>query len=319
MEKFLEAALRQNVHIEKEDLLYDKLPLVFKGRYSIYRIETNGFRWIAIEPKMDIGLVILRKDRAKIEGLVSLNCAIFFSSTTFYIKEKLLEEGIPFVIINKEIYLPFIGYLLSKSNQRDLAPVHLISYLTQKLIFMAIYEKWENVTVSQVARKLDVSKMSISRCFDEIEYLNIDILRKKGKSRVVHIPPDRKQLWETIRPILRNPVVKRYELTDDVHLNIRAGISALCEYSLLSDNEYPTYAITKKDLSKYDIKNKKQAHSYDEIGCVVLELGYLIDFNKMALEDPLSVSLSLTEVEKQEERISISIKDMMEEFVWSKD
>ena len=44
----------------------------------------------------------------------------------------MMEEGIPFVIEGKQVFLPFIGYLLSKENERELAPVHLISFLTQK-------------------------------------------------------------------------------------------------------------------------------------------------------------------------------------------
>lgn len=60
----------------------------------------------------------------------------------------------------------------------------------------------------------------------------------------------------------------------------------------------------------------KQVRSGEEIGCVVLELGYFIDFKNKKLEDPLSVTLSLAESEKQDERIGISIKRMLEEYVW---
>ena len=64
-------------------------------------------------------------------------------------------------------------------------------------------------------------------------------------------------------------------------LGKKAGITALCEYSLLSDNEYPTYAITKKEITESGIRKMKQVHSGEEIGCVVLELGYFIDFKNM--------------------------------------
>ena len=30
-----------------------------------------------------------------------------------------MEEGIPFVIEEKQVFLPFIGYLLSKENERE--------------------------------------------------------------------------------------------------------------------------------------------------------------------------------------------------------
>jgi len=316
MKDYLEQTLRQSVSMEETEYLNDKLPLAYKGRYSFYRVETNGNLWIAIRPKNDVSLVMLRKDRAKIEKVAGLNCAIFFDSTSFYIKEKLVEEGIPFVLKEKQVYLPFIGLLLSSENKRDIAPVHLISFLTQRIILIAIYEKWENVTVSEAAVKLGVTKMSVSRCFDEIEYLSIDILGTKGKSRVITIPADKKKLWDEIQGILRNPVIARYELAENIQLEKKAGVSALCEYSLLSDNAYPTYAITKKEIAEIGIKKMKQVHPGEEIGCVVLELGYFVDFENKGAEDPLSVALSITEREKQDERIGISIKEMLEEYVW---
>lgn len=316
MKEFLEKTLRQYVSMEESEYLNDKLPLAFRGRYIFYKVETNGLSWIAIQPKNDVGLVTLRKDRAKIEKVAGLNCAIFLNATTFYIKEKLIEEGVPFVLEGKQVYLPFIGYLLSSANERNLAPVHLISFLTQRLIFTAIYEKWENVTVSEAADKLSVTKMSVSRCFDEIEYLNVDILGMKGKSRVITVPPDIKKLWNDMQDVLRNPVIARYELSEDINLEKKAGISALCEYSLLSDNEYATYAITKKEIAESGIKRMRLVHPGEEIGCVVLELGYFVDFRDKSLEDPMSVALSLSDIEKQDERVNISVGEMLEEYVW---
>ncbi len=316
MKDFLEKTLRQNISMEETEYLNDKLPLTFRGRYIFFKIETNGHPWIAIYPKIEVGLVTLRKDRLRIEKLAGLNCAIFLDTTTFYIKEKFMEEGIPFVIKNKQVYLPFIGFLLSNTNERDIPPVHLISYLTQKLIFTAIYEKWKEVTVSEAAGKLGVSKMSVSRCFDEIEYLNVDIMVMKGKSRVITIPVDIKKLWENMKSILRNPVIKRYELHNDIHLEKKAGISALCEYSLLSDNEYPTYAITKKEITGIGVKTMKQVRQGEETGCVVLELGYFVDAWNKAVEDPMSIVLSLTETEIQDERVKHSVNEMLEEYVW---
>mgnify|MGYP002673275384 FL=1 len=319
MKEFLEKALRQTVCIEENKELYDRLPLAYKGKYIIYNVKTNGLLWIAISPKSEVGLVMLRKDRSKVENVANLNCALFLESVTFYIKEKLMEEGIPFVIKGKQIYLPFIGYLLVGAGERELAPVHQISFLTQKLLLTAIYEKWQEVKVSEAAEKMRVTKMSVSRCFDELEYLNIDILRMKGKSRVICVPGDIRIFWNQIKSILRSPVINRYLLSEDVELDKKAGVSALCEFSLLSDNDYPTYAVTKKEIKDSEIRNKRQVRTSDEIGCIVLEMGYFISFGEKNVEDPLSVVLSLTEEEKNEERVNISIKEMLEKYVWSKD
>lgn len=319
MKEFLEEALHQNVIMTENKELYKKFPLVYRGRYDLFTVETNGVLWIAIHPKDDVGLVLLRRDRANVEKMTGLNCAIFLDRTTFYIKEKLMEEGIPFVIDGKQVFLPFIGYLLSKANERELAPVHLISFLTQKMLLIAIYERWNEMKVSDAAKRLEVSTKSASRCFDELEYLDIGVLGMKGKSRVINVPDDRKELWKQIESILRNPVIRRFVLREDIQLEKKAGISALCEYSLLSDNDYPTYAITKKELKASGVKEEKQANELEEIGCIVLEVGYFIDFLGKGLQDPLSVALSRTREEQEEERVDISIQEMLEEYVWSKD
>ncbi len=319
MQNYLSKNLRQNVVITEASEIFQRLPLAFKGRYHIYHVTTNGISWLAIEPKQADGLVTLRRDRNKIESLEKLNCAIFLESASFYMKEKMMDEGIPFVIRGKQIYLPFIGMLMSKADNRELKPVYHISFLTQKILLLAIYKNWQDMKVSDIASFIGKSKMSISRCFDELEYLNVDVLSMKGKSRVISMPLNRKKLWDKLLPILRNPVIHKYILCEDVKLPYKAGMSALSEYSLFSDNEYPTYLVTKKEITSCGVKDVVPSREGDDVGSIVLELGYFIDFNNMHLQDPLSVALSLQGTGIDDERIDISIKEMLEEYVWSRE
>lgn len=314
MKEFLEKALRQKIRITENNEVIKQLPLAFHGRYTIFNVEMNNGLWLAIYPKNEVGLVMLRKDREKIEKITGLNSALFLDSASFYIKEKLLEEGIPFVLKGKQVFLPFIGYLLSNTQDRKLTPVHLISFLTQKMLLLAIYEKWNGMTVSKVAERLGVSKKSASRCFDELEYLNFDVLGMKGKSRVINLPNNIEEFWNKNVSKLRNPVIRKFILCKDIELEKKAGISALCEYSLLSDNTYPTYAITKKEISNCGLKEIRMVEKTEEIGCIVLELGYFIDVLKKEIQDPLSIALS--QIENNDERISISINEMLEDYVW---
>ena len=318
IKEYLENALRQNVNIQRDDEMTERLPLVYQGRYDIYKVETNGAVWMIIHPKIDVGLVNLRKDRSKIEKMHELNGAIYFDKTTFYIKEKLLQEGVPFVIDKKTVFLPFLGYLLGNDGERKLPPVHLISFLAQKMLILSIYERWNEVKVSVAARKLNVSVKSASRCFDELEYLDIGVIALKGKYRVITVPKDIKALWDSCTSVLRDPVIRRFELSEDIKLDKMAGISALCEYSLLSDNRYPTYAVTKRELGKTQVKEVREVTVGEEIRCIVLELGYFIDFEGKGIQDPLSVSLSVTTEEKTDERIAMSVKKMLEDHVWSR-
>lgn len=318
MKEYLEKYLRQPIIIEEDVSIYEKLPLMYRGLYTIYKISMGTLSWAALEPKKNVGLVSIRKNRDMAEKILGLNCAVFLKTANSYSKEKMIEEGIPFVIQNKQIYLPFIGIMLSEQTDRQIMPVRMISYLTQKLLLCGLYEKWVNMTVTDIAEKMHVTKMSISRCFDEIQYLGIDVLGMKGKSRVICMQDDTKKLWENMKPMLRNPIIAKYELEEDIMLEQKAGISALCEFSLLSDNEYPTYAITKKDLKDLKLKNHRKVTDGDEVGCVVLELGYFINFMNKGLEDPLSILLTLTNQELEDERVNSSVNEMLEEYVWSK-
>ena len=128
-------------------------------------------------------------------------------------------------------------------------------------------------------------------------------------------PENLRELWTRISGFLRTPVIRKYSFASDLKLYNKAGISALCEYSLLSDNAYPTYAVTKKEITASGIKSIREVGAGEEIGCVVLELGYFIDFENKALKDPLSVALSMTEEEQKDERVCLSVKEMLEEYL----
>ena len=56
MKEFLEKSLRQQVTIMEDKELYKKFPLVYRGRYDIFKVETNGVVWMAIYPKDNVGL-----------------------------------------------------------------------------------------------------------------------------------------------------------------------------------------------------------------------------------------------------------------------
>lgn len=316
MKEYIEKCLRRTITIESNTELFEKLPLMYKGNYNLYSVFQDGIEWIIAQPKVELRLNRMRYDRNQIEKVSGLNCALFFTKLNYYSKDTMMNEGIPFIIADKQMFLPFLGMVLSEKNDRKLKPVHTISFLTQKLLLCALYEKWQEMTVTKIAERFGVSKMSISRCMDEIEYLDIDILNVSEKTRKVSVKEEPKILWEKIKPILRNPVIARFQLAEDIELKKRAGISALCEYSMLSDNHYPTYGITKKELQETNLKSLRQISKGEEVGCEVLELGYFIDFHDKQVQDPLSVLLSMSEEEVQDERVESCIYEMLEDYVW---
>ena len=177
-----------------------------------------------------------------------MHCVLYLNNLTYYARDKMIEEGIPFVWENRQLYIPFLGMVLSSTSRSELPYCAKISFLTKKLLFTAIYQQWNKVNVTTAAEKLGVSKMSVSRCFDEIETFGIQQLEVKGRTRLLSCS-DKKVFWEEIQPILVDPVINSYALRQDLKgEHALSGISALSRYSMLADDPFPTYGFTKKIL-----------------------------------------------------------------------
>ena len=150
----------------------------------------------------------------------------------------------------------------------------------------------------------------------EIDFFDMPILGTKGKSRVINVPDDVKELWSSIEVYMRNPVINIFYINDNLNLPVFGGMSALAEYSMISDNKYPTYVVEKKDIKDLALKDRLVDIKKDEPSCIIQEVGYVVSFGKGDVIDPLSLLLSLSDDEKKDERIEISIREMLEEYVW---
>ncbi len=311
LEKCLEKPIKMSVYPDCEEL-----SRAFEDIYDFYIIKTDGLEWLIAEPLMAFSLRFMRKHQRLMKQISGMECALYFKKQSLYIRNTMVEEGIPFIIWDKMVFLPFLNVLVYMRADKALRPVGEIAFLTQKLLLLALYENWQNITVQEIAKILNVTIVAVRKCFDEIQYLKLPIIQEVGRSRLLSIDAVLKKMWIMLEPIFRNPVIKTYKLVEDISADIKAGMSAICEYSGLQDNPYPTYAVTKRDLQRFQIKTREQALSEDEIGCVVYELGYCIDFKGKGVVDPLTVYMSMSEEQKQDNKIKLYIDKMLNEQVW---
>lgn len=314
MRQFIEDTLHQQIGISEYTKLKE-LPLVLQGNYNIFELEINGISFVLAEPRDDYGLATLRKQQRRLEQLTEQYCVLYFKNLKSYSRDKMIEEGIPFIWEDHQIYMPFLGILLKQKETRVLKHCGQISFLTQKLLLILMYQQLQNVTVTAAAEILQVSKMSITRCFDEIEGLEIPILHKKGRTRMVSSYADKKQMWEQIKIYMRNPLLKEFYLEEDIYEKLMlSGMSALSEYSMLADNEHKTYAVVKSQLAELELNDKKQVPRGETPKCIVQELGYMIPYKKGVI-DPLTVMM-LMQSEMEEPRVDKAVDEMLEEYVW---
>ncbi len=292
------------------------LPLAIRNAYEVERMNINGTDALVARPRFRFPLAELRKHHRQMEACTQLPCVLYLTDMNYYARDVMLEEGIPFVWEGHQIYLPFAGALIDDYH-RTVANCPRISYLTQKLLLTALYQDWRDVTVTKAAEMLEVSKTSITRCFDELEAIGNPYLTLRRRARSITVDKDRRATWEAIRRDLRTPVITTYALKNMPNAVLPiSGMTALAHYSLLDEGTYPVLAMTKKDLARVMVTASNLAPAGEVPGCVVQEMGYWIRFNDGSVVDPLTVALSFSGEEQADPRIGAAIDEMLERYVW---
>jgi hypothetical protein len=308
--------LHQDVVIsEYEDIA--ALPLYLRNGNDIYNLIVQNVRCLLMRPKEKTNLTSLRKQVGRLKKLSGLDCVLWLENVRTYTKEKMLAEGIPFVVQNKQIYMPFLGISLSNNNDREMPVVKQISYSTQKLLLVAIYEKWARATLTEAANILGVSKMSVTRCFDELQSTDLGLIENIGKTRCFIWNSDRKSLWNIVRPFLRNSIVRQYRLGQRIEIvnEKLSGISAVSHYSMLSDNSYSTYAVSKAEEKAIGLAKLPKLPDEETPVQVFQVLGYSFNDNETVAIDPLSAVLSLSNEELNDPRVELAVEGILEGYL----
>lgn len=294
-----------------------QFPLYLKGAYDFYVVKTGSIRFLGAQPKEAIPLATLKKHRVTLMDIAEMECALIMEKVTSYQKKKMVEGNIPFIRPGRELYLPFLGVVLASEREKVHARVERISFITQKLLLTVLYRQIRRATGTKLAEELEVSCMTATRCLDELETVIPSLIHREGRRRLLVWDGIWWDYWETIRPTLRNPVVKKYYLETPLDTKpLLGGISAICHYSMLDDNSYPTYAVTKTVASELGLSRIPQVPMAEIPAAVVLVVGYEISFDKEELVcDPLTAILSLDEDMQTDPRVEKAIRGIEERYI----
>lgn len=293
----------------------DSLPLYLRNGYEFVALQIYNVNFLLAKPKEQYNLTTLRKQITQLAKLTGLDCVLCLESARIYTKGKMLAEGIPFIILGQQIFMPFLGVALSKNGARELPQIEKISIVTHKLLLNALYFGWNKITLTEIATTLGVSKMAITRSFDELEALDLNLIKPEGKLRRFVWEGSKIELWEVVKPYLRNPVARVYRYGDNLNVPdmTLGGMSALSHYTLLDDNPYPTYAVLKDNEINFAVTKKAIIPSEETPATVVQVLRYAYNYRDGVAVDPLTAILSLTDEEKNDPRVESAIEKMLEE------
>lgn len=316
------SVLEKFLHIPCLVAGYDKeenLPLYLRGLYRLQVVEVAGISFLAAAPEDMVSAAALKNHRKQLMEHTGMECAFVLEGRSTYLRDRLLESGVPFICPGKEIYLPFLGIALEHERRKKREAPEKISFLTQKMLLTILYEGVENGSAAEMAARLGVSRMTGTRCFDEVEAMIPQLIQRKGRRRVISWTGTKRKYTELVRPVLRTPVLREYRLATQVGETLPvSGLSALCCCTMLNDDPYPTCMATRDVASKLGLGKLPQMPRAEMPAQCIQVVAYQYPFSAggQAVMDPVSVSLAIPDALRKEPRVEQAIEEMMEEYVY---
>lgn len=287
----------------------NRIPLYIVGGYDFRTAYISDMRCIMLKPKEELAtLRALKKQIAKIREADNAPVVLEMKTVSPFRRKSLIENNIPF-ITDKQVFLPFIGTLLC--DEKEPAPkTEKFVFSTQQLFMFYLYSRNKRLYISQAAKNLPFTAMTLTRAVKQLEGTELFLVTKDGVNKIIESKYTRADLFEKAAPYLQSPVrrtgyIEKAQLTSDM---VYAGETALADKTMLNPSRVVTYAVSEKDFDKKLLSQEL----IDPEKQVRLELwAYSPNlFSDDECADVLSVALSFAG--HPDERIEEAVAEMLE-------
>lgn len=305
--------LENLLHVSVQEQKPEALPQFLRGMFDVSAYMVEGVTVLFACPKTGMTFATLQKQWGQLCKNTHSQCVLYLQDASRYAKERLIGLGVPFIQGEDNLYLPFLGVALRKRRSGALPNITKLTPVAQKMILLALYENWREVSSREISVRMGVSRMTASRNLLELQSLGLPLVREKKGAKYFSFSGSRMELFELCSRYLCNPVSKTYILEEIPHgVDCLGGRSALSRWSMLPDRSYRTYAVTREECAQLHIA-QEQPCGLNEAACIVQVVRYKIKEQKTI--DPISAVLCVLENEKCTPREEAAMKKMLQEVL----
>ena len=291
---------------------------IFMTMRDIAMVEIYGvnFAIIDVMKEAELSVAAMKKQKAKYEEALQCSVAYKVALSSVSMRNALVKNGVPFVDLPGNVFLPFMGIVLQDVYRKQLVKADKMMPATQMVFLELLYmNDEESALKSEVANKLKLTKTSITRATAQLEEMGLIEQVKSGTEISIKRNCSRKEYYENAKAYLINPVQKvitimRYEATFET---FGAGESALSQLSELNPPRIGECAIYKGE-EIIDQLELVDARYEDQDDCLNVQLWKYNPsyFAREGRVDP--VSLACTFKGNEDERIEMCIEELLEEL-----
>jgi len=295
------------------------LPLYLTAGRSFWRYSYLGHEFILVDIPDDdrFGVVAFDKQRALLEKKFGSPVAFGFPYISGRQRDSLIERNIPFISDTKQLYLPFMGMMLSdRLVQQKRIKIGKMMPATQMLFLYMLYNSYNKPLLKKDAAEfLGITRTSITRASDQL--LSMELIKQETIGKECYMMPvtTGMELFKLAKPFLISPVQSIITTNDDFEDYPLAGESALAMRSMLNAPKIPVRAVHKSEINVKEVTEIDVRWESDN-NAVCVEL-WKYDprlFARNGIIDPVSLAISLGD--NADERIEEAIEEYLEGYEW---
>ena len=219
----------------------DSLPVYIAGSYDFHTAYIGNRRCIMLAPTEELATrPALKKQIVKIQQIDNVPVVFELTTVSNYRRKSLIENNIPF-ITDKQVFLPFIGTMLSDEKEPQKLTGKFVCS-TQQLFLFYLYSKKKRLYISEAGKVLPFTAMTLTRAVKQLEATDLFLVAKDGVNKFIESKYKRDELFEKAKVYLTTPVRKtgyidKTQVTENM---VFAGETALSEKTMLNPSRVVT-------------------------------------------------------------------------------
>ncbi|NRB65105.1 MAG: hypothetical protein HRU40_19160 [Saprospiraceae bacterium] len=299
------------------------LPMFLQSMYIFREATLLGQTYLLfINKETDESVSKIEKHIEVIQRHYGRNVIYIIENITSFKRRDLVDKKINFIVPGTQLYLPLAALDFRETFKKRYKNLdEQLGATAQVILLMHLYGRLsDEIFIKEIIDVMKVSKMNVSRAFDELISFKLATSINLGRSKLLKFHIHNSELWEKAQPHLVNPV-KKIVWIDRFHFDniskmkwIKSGELALSTYSMLMQPQLDIYAVELKKWNTIKELFNIEELQHDHDGSVKIEL-WRHDPSLLAREniiDPLSLLLSMEN--NEDERIEIAKEQLFNEL-----
>jgi len=319
-QKFLEDNI--DAHAKIESLSMKKLlSPAMNSRYGFWQLNLLDKTYLLASPSNQYTIKSLARDFEEIELKTSQQVILYTDTLSPYSKRRLIAERIPFLLFDKQFFLPMLALNIRAGSEAALTQRDILTPAAQVVFLCLLYAEAQTTAQQELQERLGLSAISISRAVKELQTFGLVSVHTGGKTnrkREISVLEQMEFYRRGIKYFGRAVKQTIYcEGEPDKNL-LLSGLSALSRRTMINPPKQEYYALYSRARNSINLSQISKAEylDYQDAFCIDL-LSY--DPAHLALDgmvDPVTMILTLHE---RDERIDAELNNYMKGFAWYTD